>query len=270
MYASSILVPTIILIQTSFSVTFSFAPLSSSSLSSNIHHPLSSSYSNNAFSPSALFAKRGKRTTGSGGFGGDTSKGGFGGVNTKTKAPTSKTRSVSGYTGSGTKPLRIAANTFDGIRKKYGKEGTSDVYVRSPLNDKELCWFVGKVIRRTDSNDPELNGSSIPTEMEAVISQKRLILEYAKNQLRPQNFGGPYSKNLEVLIAPGDSEMDVVQNKVSLEKVGGSTTDLSDGFSVKDVGYNPEIYIGDEQNDGGLRVKRDENGHPVKEVFEIQ
>lgn len=119
-------------------------------------------------------------------------------------------------------------------------------------------------------NDPDLQGTNVPTTMETILSQKRLIFEYAKNQLRPQNFGGPYSKELEIWFAPGDTEMDVVQNKISLEKVVGSTMDLSEGFSVKDVGYNPEIYVGDEQKDGGLRVKRDENGHPVKAVFEIQ
>lgn len=120
-----------------------------------------------------------------------------------------------------------------------------------------------------DLDDAELNGESLPTEMEAVISQKRLILEYAKNQLRPQNFGGPYSKALEVWIAPGDTEMDVVQNKISLEKVTGSVSDLSEGFSVNDVGFNPEIYLSDEQKEGGLRVKRDADGKPVKDVFEI-
>ena len=36
-----------------------------------------------------------------------------------------------------------------------------------------------------------------PTKEKAVISQKRLILEYAKNQLRPQNMGGLYTWNLE-------------------------------------------------------------------------
>lgn len=164
----------------------------------------------------------------------------------------------------------------------YGKEGTSDLYIRSPLNDEEVFWYVGKIVRKLkqsgelndefDKNDGEqieLEGSSLPTEMEAVISQKRLIFEYAKNQLRPQNFGGPYAQSLELWIAPGDSEMQCVQNKVSLDKVTGSTKDLSDGFCVNDVGFNPEIYIGDEKNDGGLRIKRDNNGDPIKEVFEI-
>jgi hypothetical protein len=194
-----------------------------------------------------------------------TSSGGFG---SKTVVTGAKTRTVSGYSGSGTKPLREAANTFDLIRKKYGKESTSDLYMRSPLNDSELFWFIGKVNRRLE-NDEAIEGSVSPTEMEAVLSQKRLIIEYAKNQLRPQNFGGPYSSSLEIWLAPGDSEMDVVQNKISLVKVTGSIKDLREGFNVKDVGFNPEIYIGEEAKDGGLRVKRDENGDPVKPVFSI-
>ncbi len=118
-------------------------------------------------------------------------------------------------------------------------------------------------------DDANLTGSVYPTEHEAVLSQKRLILEYSKNQLRPQNMGGPYSSSLELWIAPGDSEMDVVQNKVSLVKVEGSSKDLRDGFHVKDVGYNPEIYVGDEKEKGGLRVVRDERGNPIRPVFEI-
>lgn len=209
-----------------------------------------------------------------------SSGGGFAGVTgiASSTAASKSTRSVSGYTGSGTKPLRIATNTFDAIREKYGKEACSDVYVKSPLNDPEICWFVGKVTRRIQTDidgedvalDPKYTGSTLPTDMDAVISQKRLILEYAKNNLRPQNLGGPYSKNLELWLAPGDSEMDSVQNKVTFRKVTGSISSLSEGFSVADVGYNPEIYVGDELNDGGLRVKRDDDGKPVKPVFEIQ
>mmetsp|Transcript_17981 Transcript_17981/g.22010 ORF Transcript_17981/g.22010 Transcript_17981/m.22010 type:complete len:267 (-) Transcript_17981:224-1024(-) len=213
-----------------------------------------------------LLAKKQKRTLNKSS---EKSGGGFGSSTSSSSNTSGKTRSVSGYTGSGTKPLRNAANTFDKLSKKYGREAISDLYVRSPLNDPSLFWYAGKVVRRLDIEDPEMNGSTIPTEFEAVISQKRLILEYAKNQLRPQNFGGPYSKRLEVWVAPGDTEMDVVQNKISLVKVTGSIQDLRAEFSVNDVGFNPEIYVGDEAKEGGLRVKRDENGHPVKDVFEI-
>mmetsp|Transcript_45426 Transcript_45426/g.110045 ORF Transcript_45426/g.110045 Transcript_45426/m.110045 type:complete len:239 (+) Transcript_45426:2005-2721(+) len=171
-----------------------------------------------------------------------------------------KVRTVSGFQGSGTKPLRIAANTFDKLRKDYGKDYTSDVYCKSPLNDPELLWYVGKVnIRPNTAATPE----------QAVIAQKRLILEYAKRELRPQNLGGKYASSLELWFARGDSEMDAVQNKVSLTKVDGSVADLSEDFSVNDVGYNPEIYVGDEVEKGGLRIKRDDDGNPIKAVFEI-
>ena len=66
-----------------------------------------------------------------------------------------------------------------------------------------------------------------------------------------------------------DSEMDVVQNKVLLVPITGSTEDLREGFNVNDVGYNPEIYVGEEKEKGGLRVVRDAEGKPVKPVFEI-
>ena len=63
--------------------------------------------------------------------------------------------------------------------------------------------------------------------------------------------------------------MDVVQNKVTLIPITQWSKDLRDGFNVNDVGYNPEIYVGDEKEKGGLRVVRDGEGKPVKPVFEI-
>ena len=154
-------------------------------------------------------AKRSKSKSSGDGFG---NSGGFGSKKSSTPgsgpADPTKVRSVSGYTGSGTKVLASAANNFDRIRQLSGKDATTDVYVRSPLNDESTFWFVGKVIRMIekdddDKNNNELAGTEYPTEEEAILSQKRLILEYAKNQLRPQNMGGPYSKKLELWLAPG-------------------------------------------------------------------
>jgi hypothetical protein len=155
---------------------------------------------------------------------------------------------------------RVAANTFDALRKEYGEDCCSDVYCKSPLNDPELLWFAGKVAMRP---------KTAATAEQAILSQKRLILEYAKGQLRPQNFGGKYASTLELWLAPGDSELDAVQNKISLQKIDGSATDLVEAFTVSDVGFNPEIYIGDEVQQGGLRIKQDDEGNPVKAVFDI-
>ena len=203
-----------------------------------------------------LFAKKTKsaqkKTNGGGG--------GFGSSTSSKPTMDGKVRTVSGFAGSGTKPLRQAANTFDAIRAKHGKEACWDVYCKSPLNDSTRLWFVGKIaVTPNTSATPE----------QAVISQKRIILEYSKRELRPQNLGGKYSDSLELWLAPGDSEMDCVQNKVSLTKVVGSTADLVDDFSVSNVGYNPEIYVGDEREKGGLRITRDDNGDPINPVFEV-
>jgi len=208
-------------------------------------------------------------TSGSaGGFGSSTAS-----VAASKAAP--QVRSVSGHTGSGTKPLRNAANTFDALRKEFGKDACRDVYVRAPLNDPLTFWFVGKVAIRLgqakgEEEKEDDNNVEITPQM-AILSQKRLILEYAKHQLRPQNLGGKFSKGQELWLAPGDSEMEVIRNLISLEKVSGSSSDLPTGFNLKNnVGFNPEIYVGDEQQKGGLRVQRDpETGDPIKEVFDV-
>jgi hypothetical protein len=185
------------------------------------------------------------------------------GFGNKAVSTNDKVRSVSGHAGSGEKPLRNGANTFDAIRKDHGSESTHDVYCYSPLDDEETFWFVGKIAVRP---------GTAATAQQAALSQKRLIFEYAKRELRPQNLGGKYSTALELWLAPGDSEMDAVQNKphTILIKVEGSTSDLLENFSIKDVGYNPEIYVGDEVEKGGLRIKRNPlTGQPIKPVFEV-
>jgi hypothetical protein len=185
-----------------------------------------------------------------------------------------KSRGISGRAvGAGSKPLRQAATMFDSLRKEQGAAACHDVYVRSPDDSRTTFWFVGKIARNVKASDGSGSESEsvhyVPTPTEAVLSQKRIILEYAKQHLRPQNFGGKYAATLELWLAPADSEMDVVQNKVTLERVKGSVADLSDDFSVTKVGFNPEIYVGDELNKGGLRVERDEEGRPNRPQFEV-
>ena len=58
-------------------------------------------------------------------------------------------------------------------------------------------------------------------------------------------------------MATGDSEMDFVQNKIVLARLTGSSRDLCEGFHVKNAGFGPEIYVGDEKKDRGLWVVRD-------------
>ena len=165
-----------------------------------------------------------------------------------------------GFTGS--KALRKATNNYDRLKQEADEnlDYCRDLYVRSPLNNEKLFWFVGKLIC-----DPK----SELTLQQVALAQKRLILDYAKLKLRPNNFGGKYAGTLELWLAPGDSEMETVQNKVSLERVTGSSADLPPDFDRDSMGYNPEIYVGEEIEKGGLRVERDENGKPTKPVFDV-
>uniref|UniRef100_A0A7S2R307 Uncharacterized protein n=1 Tax=Eucampia antarctica TaxID=49252 RepID=A0A7S2R307_9STRA len=199
--------------------------------------------------------------------------GGFASTSSSAANTKKKSRSISsGYsTGAGSKALRDAANAFDRIRKIVGKEGTVDIYVKSPLNNPRRYWYAGKVGYILDDDDKYGDDNALKKKKDAILAQKRLILEYAKNALRPQNLGGPkYSPTLELWMAPGDSEMDCVQNKVTLEQCIGSTADISSDFDVQDVGFNPEIYVGEENEKGGLRLSNlDEQGRPISEVFEV-
>lgn len=161
---------------------------------------------------------------------------------------------TTGYTGE--KALRRAANNFDRLRQTYGVEACRDVYVKSPLHSPTTYWFVGKIVA-----EPGIEPS------QAALAQKRLIFDYARHELRPQNFAGKYQSALELWIAPGDSEMDVVRNIATLEPVLGNADSVS--VALTSVGYNPEIYVGDEKIQGGLRVERDEEGRPIKPVFDV-
>lgn len=114
-------------------------------------------------------------------------------------ASSSAPKKNTGYTGA--KALRRSANNYDKLRKSHGdqhKMHGRDVYVRSTLHSKTTFWFVGKVVRQDDS-----------ISMDQVINiQKRLILDYSRHELRPQNFAGKYQAGLELWMAPADSEMD--------------------------------------------------------------
>lgn len=204
--------------------------------------------------------------------------GGFGSSSSAPAATASTTTSSFRGTGSGSKALAKAANNFDRLRKAKGVEACNDVYVRSPLNCRKTFWFVGKIVHdlpsdtssSSTSTDSAADRNENNPRHQAAIAQKRLILEYAKNQLRPQNLGGKYASTLELWLAPGDSEMNAVRNIDPLEPVKGSAADLDPSIAFSDlVGYNPEIYVGDEIQKGGLRIERDEQGRPTKEVFDI-
>jgi len=146
--------------------------------------------------------------------------------------------------------------------KEVGHPVACDLYAR--LGGTTTFWFCGKLI-----HDPGMQFS------EAMSIELPVIVEYAK-ALRPQELGSPMSAkistDMQIWHAPANSEMDVAQNKVTLNRfVPLLIEDYSHilvSSSIEDlIGYQPEIYQGGEK---GFRVQRGDNGEPLKAPFEVK
>ena len=109
--------------------------------------------------------------------------------------------------------------------------------------------YVGKLISQTPSPP-----SSFPKQILTVI------YSHAK-KLNPTSLS---STHLKIYLALGDTELDVVRNVQPLLPISVSSEEVE-----FEVGFNPEIYTGDEVAKGGLRVKRSWNGEFIKEAFDV-
>ena len=126
---------------------------------------------------------------------------------------------------------------------------TNDVYIPEPDSDG-VFWFVGKVARISD----------ISVE-QAVARQWPLIVVHAAN-LRPVELY-PNRKNLEIWIAPGDTELDVAYNRpeVVFQKM---SPEVEGAKEVKSnmIGFQGEVY--DKGEGMGFRTWRTDDGKPSK------
>lgn len=150
---------------------------------------------------------------------------------------------------------------FDNIIKlDYNDKVIHDCYAR--LEGSEVCWFIGKV-----AHIPEV---SMKDAFELYIV---LLKEYSKS-LRPIELAvKSTSINLQIWYAPGNSEMSVAQNKISLKLYTSAANTTSQPYDVSKVGavesfigFQPEVYQDGEE---GFRVLRDSNGHPLGKPFEV-
>jgi hypothetical protein len=160
--------------------------------------------------------------------------------------------------------LADKALTFEKMRNQ-GIVTTFDLYVRASNSD--LFWFVGKL----NHDDTKLSATA------ALVQELQLIKEYAKS-LRPNELSGPHAVNfrLEVFTTEGNNEMNVAQNKINLVKFDESNAAFIDSTVIPSsqnvlrdddsVGFEPEIYQGGED---GFRVRRKDDGTPLKAAFEI-
>jgi hypothetical protein len=152
--------------------------------------------------------------------------------------------------------LAKQSEIYDNLFKENGNNHHIDVYCR--LNITEVFYFVGKV-----NYIPTLTANN------ALLAQKNLIIEYSKS-LRPKDLAGPNGMlgDLELWYAPGNSEMNVAQNKIKLEgPLIGNEEDMLGIVKPKEIGFSPEIYQGGEE---GFRCKRDNQGNPLAAVFDVK
>jgi len=100
---------------------------------------------------------------------------------------------------------------------------------------------------------------------EAVARQWHLIEQHAARLRlsRGNNELGPKFGELEIWVAPGDSELDVAYNRPSCTflKMPRVVEGVFETVKNAEVGYEGEIYTDDEE---GFRTERDEEGRPVK------
>jgi hypothetical protein len=155
---------------------------------------------------------------------------------------------------------KLLSKTSEVFEKLRGECGVSrDIYVR--LENSETCWFVGKI-----------NHKSSITPEDACTYYIPLLVEYSKS-LRPAELSGPKRDpklSLQVLAAPGNTEMDVAKNSIDLELLPfpyNEEEKLTLRELSEDIGYEPEIYMNGE---AGFRCKRDINGKPLKAAFNPQ
>jgi len=171
---------------------------------------------------------------------------GFGGSKGKNKGNLNKSKSSSGS------DLRKLALLYDSIIKITSKEKIKDVYVldtaaapgkgeNGDVKEIGMFWFVGKIASREDSEDPEVLVSSSS-------SHKGTIYSHAKNLVLKLR----QSHKLSLFTAPGNTEMNVVRNLVELTPLL-AVPPSSSSLEGQELGFNPEIYVGDELLKGGLR-----------------
>jgi len=131
---------------------------------------------------------------------------------------------------------------------KVGQSTKCDVYARS-LSSKEdnpYCYFVGKV-----AAVPEV------AIKEAVWAQAPLISRHAK-KMHKEVFGEELA-DVELLTAPGDSEMGVAQEQISLQPLA-KTLAKAIPTSAQEVGFDPETIV---QGQEPFRVRRSPEGAPL-------
>lgn len=132
---------------------------------------------------------------------------------------------------------------FESIKAVAGKELINDVYARDPSTD--CFWFVGKVAHVSD----------VP--LEKGFARQWSMIEEHSSRLRPVELYPKWGE-LELWVAPGDSELDVAYCKpeIVFRQMFRNVDNACDVRNVE-VGFAGELY---ENNEEGFRTVRTDDG----------
>ena len=170
----------------------------------------------------------------------------------------SRTTEFKSVIGKYAKLLGEQSRVFDDIIRS-ADHTVCDVYAN--LSECETYWFIGKVAHANSLSSKK-----------AFSVLELLLKEYSKS-LRPRDLAGPAagSRVLQLWYAPGNSEMSVARNLISLTRCfdnsdSSSNSELANDFNPHEVGFQAEVYQGGEE---GFRCQRDSTGAPVKQAFDV-
>ena len=143
------------------------------------------------------------------------------------------------------------------ILQKLPSAVRGDVYAREPPGAdgaaSETLYFIGKVIAEQFAA-----GASLAT-------QELLVKGHAK-VYQPEVFGGLSDGDMELWLAPGNTEMGVAQNEVALKRWEPPPPDV-ELPQAGACGFEPEALPPPHMGAGPFTCKRDAEGQPVGGAF---
>ena len=144
------------------------------------------------------------------------------------------------------------------VLQKLPSAVRGDVYARAPAGaDGTISmklYFIGKVI-----------AEAVPPEA-SLASQVTLVKEHAR-RYQPDVFGGASDDEIELWLAPGNSEMRVAQNELSLERWAPPAAHV-ELPAAGACGFEPETAPPPHMGAPVFTVERDAAGAPIGAAFE--
>ena len=144
------------------------------------------------------------------------------------------------------------------ILQKLPSAVRGDVYARMPPSDglaSDRLYFVGKVI------------AEVADASASLATQQLLVREHAR-LYQPSIFGGSTDEEIELWLAPGNTEVRVAQNELSLRRWVAPPTDV-ELPAVGACGFEPETLPPPQQGASvePFSVRRDAEGQPIGAAF---